>query len=82
MPHRIKSRAEQEVQARNANADVPTLVRELYEVRRLSQDEVARELGVHRSTLVRWMRDWRIPTRDRRAVASLPADQPSIEAIA
>lgn len=74
MADRIKSRAEQVVSARNGGADVPDLIRDLYERQGLSQDDVARVLGVHRSTLVRWMRDWRIPTRDRRAVAALDAE--------
>lgn len=68
MTTRVKSRAEQVVSGRHGGADVPDLIRELYDTRGLSQDEVAVVLGVHRSTVVRWMRDWGIPTRDRRAV--------------
>ena len=66
MDDRYKSRAEIAVQAANGR-EVPGLVRELYESG-LSQQEVADRLGVHRATLVRWMREWGIPTRDRRAV--------------
>lgn len=72
MQDRIKSRAEQEVSARNGGRDVPALVRELYERDGLSQEEVAERLGVHRITVVNWMRDWGIPTRDRRALAASP----------
>lgn len=74
MDGRIKSRAEQVVQARHGR-EVPELVRELYG-QGLSQDDVAEQIGVHRSTLVRWMRDWKIPTRDRRAVQSVPTPEP------
>lgn len=33
----------------------------------LSQAEIATRLGIHRVTLVRWMRDWAIPTRSIRS---------------
>lgn len=68
MDTRIKSRAEQVVQARHGR-EVPELIRELYVDQGLSQEEVAEQLGVHRSTLVHWMRDFGIQTRDRRALA-------------
>jgi transposase len=74
MEDRIKSRAEQLVQARHGR-EVPELVRELYEDQGLSQDEVAKRLGVSRSAIVNWMRDWGIPTRDRRALASAPVQE-------
>jgi DNA invertase Pin-like site-specific DNA recombinase len=67
MTSRIKSRTEQVVQART-HREVPELVRELYD-QGLSQDDVAKAIGVHRATLQRWMADWGIPTRDRRAIS-------------
>lgn len=49
--------------------EVPDAVRRLYSDEGLSQEEIADRLGVHRITVVNWMRDWGIPTRDRRALA-------------
>lgn len=69
MDYRVKSRQEQLVSARNGGRDVPELIRELYEVDGLSQEEVAVRLGVHRVTVVRWMAEFGIQTRDRRAIA-------------
>lgn len=42
------------------------IVGALYLDEGLSQAEIARRLGVHRLTLVRWMREWGIPTRSIR----------------
>jgi transposase len=70
---RIKSRAEQVVSARNGGREVPELVRELYYEEGLSQDAVAERLGVSLATIQRWMRDWGMATRDRRAVIQEPA---------
>lgn len=70
MDYRIKSRREQVVSARNGGREVPDLLRELYVDEGLSQDEVALRLGVHRQTVVRWMEQFGIPTRDRRALAN------------
>jgi AraC-like DNA-binding protein len=67
MDDRIKSRTEQMVQLRTGR-DVPDYLRELYE-QGLSQEAIAAELGVHRSTVMRWMAEWGIVTRDRRALA-------------
>ena len=69
MDYRVKSRREQLVSARNGGRDVPDLIRELYEAHGLSQAEIAARLGVHRVTVVRWMAEWGIQTRDRRAIA-------------
>lgn len=46
-----------------------SVLRDLYEDQQLSQEQVAAELGVSRWTVMRWMADYRIPTRDRRRVA-------------
>jgi hypothetical protein len=73
MEYRIKSRGEQVVSARNGGREVPDLLRELYVVQGLSQEEVAEKLGVHRSTVVGWMAEFGIPTRDRRALAGTDA---------
>jgi DNA-binding XRE family transcriptional regulator len=73
MDYRIKSRREQMVSARNGGRDVPELIRELYERDGLSQEEVAERIGVHRATVVRWMEEFGIPTRDRRALAGTDA---------
>ena len=44
-------------------------LRELYDSEGLSQVEVAARLGVSRWTVMKWMAEYRIPTRDRRRVA-------------
>lgn len=43
------------------------VVESLYIGEGLSQAEIATRLGIHRVTLVRWMRDWGIPTRSIRS---------------
>lgn len=63
----VKSREEQVVEAR-FDATVEDLLRILYVEDGLSQQEVADKLGVHRSTVIRWMRQHGIATRDRRAL--------------
>lgn len=63
----VKTAAEQVLEARYGKS-VPDLLRQLYFVDGMSQRQMADTLGVHRSTVVRWMRAWSIPTRDRRAV--------------
>jgi transposase-like protein len=70
MSYRVKSRTEQVVQART-DREVPDTLRDLYG-RGLSQSEIAAALGVSRSTVIRWMRDFGIQTRDRRALAGTP----------
>lgn len=69
MNDRIKSQTEQVVRSR-IGEEVPDAIRRLYVDDGLSQEEIAERLGVHRTTVVNWMKDWRIPTRDRRAVTS------------
>lgn len=77
MAYRIKSRREQMVSARNDGREVPDLLRDLYVLQGLSQEDVAERLGVHRATVVRWMTEFGIPTRDRRALAGTPAVEPA-----
>jgi DNA-binding MurR/RpiR family transcriptional regulator len=50
----IKSRAEQMVEAREGRP-VPALLQELYVRRRMTQAQIATELGVSRATVIRWM---------------------------
>lgn len=63
----IKGRQEQVVEARFGDS-LPALLRRFYTDEGQSQVEVAQTLGVHRSTVLRWMKDYGIATRDRRAV--------------
>lgn len=49
--------------------DPQELVRELYIDKRHSQEEIARAVGVTRSTLSGWLREWGITRDDRPAVA-------------
>lgn len=65
----IKTAAEQVLEARYGMS-VPDLLRQLYDVDQMSQQQIADTLGIHRSTVVRWMKELGIPTRDRRAVAA------------
>lgn len=62
----VKGPTEQLIEAR-FGSDLASLLRRLYDSG-LSQQAVADELGVHRVTVVRWMKTYGIPTRDRRAV--------------
>lgn len=64
-----KTWLEQVVEARHG-ASVDVLLRRLYVAEGLSQAEVARTLGVGHRTVLRWMADYSIPTRDRRKVAA------------
>lgn len=64
----IKGRQEQIVEAR-FGASVDALLDRLYHSDGMSQQQIADTLGVHRSTVVRWMKERGIQTRDRRAVA-------------
>lgn len=66
----LKSRLEQLTEHRHG-ATVEALLRRLYVVDGLSQDQVATALGVDRSTVLAWMRKYRIPTRDRRTVKAV-----------
>ena len=62
-----KGYAEQMVEARHG-ADIADVLRRLYDTEGKSQQAIADELGVERRTVVRWMKRYRIATRDRRAV--------------
>lgn len=65
----IKSRTEQLVEQRFGEP-VETLLRRFYGEQGLSQAEVASKLGVGTRTVIRWMAQFKIPTRDRRKVAA------------
>ena len=69
MPTRIKSRAEQVVEGRTGR-ELPDLLRELYVEKRYTQQEIADAIGVHRITVLGWLRDFDI-TRDDRPVVAL-----------
>lgn len=49
--------------------EVPELLRELYVERRHSQAEIAEALGIPRSMVGRWLREYGITRDDRPAVA-------------
>jgi transcriptional regulator with XRE-family HTH domain len=53
---------------RDTGRSIGELLADLYVDQGLSQEEIASRLGVHRATVVRWMTDAGIPTRDRRAI--------------
>ncbi len=57
----FKSREEQAIEAR-LGRDIADVLREMYHDRRLSQAQIADELGVSRSTVVEWMQRRGIPT--------------------
>jgi DNA-binding transcriptional regulator YiaG len=68
-PAVIKSRTEQQVEAR-FKRPIPELLRELYHGdRRLNQEQIAEELDVARSTVVEWMQRYEIPTGYNRSEA-------------
>jgi transposase len=62
-----KGRTEQILEAKHG-VPLPELLRTLYHEEGLSQQAVADRLEVSRATVVRWMKEFGIPTRDRRAV--------------
>lgn len=64
---RPKTREQQFVEARHG-APVEALLRRLYVTEGLTQQQVADTLGVSVRSVIRWMADLGIPTRDRRAV--------------
>ena len=70
----LKTFAAQRIEAARERT-IAELLRDLYTVRGMSQAEVAVELGVSRETVIRWMADYSIPTRDRRKLA---ADEVSV----
>lgn len=65
----FKSRTEQRIEAKFGLA-VPDLLQDLYVVRGMSQGEVARRLGVSRSTVIDWMQKHQIPTGYNRSVVA------------
>lgn len=65
----IKSRTEQVVEHRHGAA-IPDLLHQLYSTEGLTQQQVAARLGTTRKNVNQWMVKYRIPTRDRRALAS------------
>lgn len=65
---RRKSYAEQAVEHRHG-ATVAELIDRYYVREGRSQQQVADLMGVSRDTVIRWMADRGIPTRDRRALA-------------
>lgn len=67
---RVKSPAEQKVEAREGRP-VPEILRDLYHgERKLSQEQIADELLVSRSTVVEWMQKFDIPTGYNRSEAT------------
>lgn len=64
----IKSRAQQVVERRTGR-ELPDLLRELYVDRRATQEEIAAAVGVHRITVLKWLRDFGITRDDRPSVA-------------
>lgn len=66
-----KSHAKELVR-RTTGRDVDDVLRELYVVKRHSQEEIAEALGVHRMTISVWLREYGISRDDRRAV-EIPA---------
>ncbi len=65
--------AEQQRVEHQHGEPIDALLRRLYQVEGLTQPEVAALLGVSTRSVIRWMRDYRIPTRDRRAIANAEA---------
>lgn len=59
----------QELVRERTGRDPEELVRELYVEKQHSQAAIAAAIGVKRSTLADWMRDWGITRDDRPAVA-------------
>lgn len=67
-PPMLKSRLEQLVE-HQAGESIESLLQRLYVAEGLSQQAVADRLGVSRYAVIEWMRKYRIPTRDLRALA-------------
>lgn len=63
-----KSHAKELVRERTGR-DVSDILRELYVDRRHTQAEIASALGVHRMTVVLWLREYGITRDERPAVA-------------
>lgn len=68
-PAVLKSRAEQIIEAR-LGRDIRDVLRDLYQDRGLTQEQIAVELGITRSTVVEWMKRHQIPTGYNRAEAT------------
>lgn len=49
--------------------EIPDLLRDLYLSQGLSQEAIAREVGVTRNTVAMWLREYGISLADRRVVA-------------
>ncbi len=63
--------AEQQRVEHEHGASIEVLLRRLYVDENLTQDQVAERLGVSTRSVIRWMADLSIPTRDRRAVKAV-----------
>lgn len=68
MPDACKSHAKNAVRLRTGR-EIEDVLRELYVDRRHTQAEIASALGVHRMTVVLWLREYGITRDDRPAVA-------------
>lgn len=66
---KYKSRTEQALEAAHG-APVEVLLRRLYVTEGLTQEQVAKTLGVSRSAVLEWMAKYGVPTRDRRKAAA------------
>ena len=62
-----KSHAKELVR-RTTGREVEDVLRELYVVKRHSQEEIAGALGVHRMTISLWLREYGISRDDRQAL--------------
>lgn len=63
--------AEQQRVEHEHGAPIESLLRRLYVDEGLTQPQVAAVLGVSTRSVIRWMRDCGIPTRDRRAIKAV-----------
>jgi len=68
---RVKNYAKDAVHARTGH-EVPDLLRELYVDRRHTQEEIADAIGVTRSLVAQWLREYGI-TREDRPPVEIPA---------
>lgn len=66
----FKSREEQAIEARTGR-DIASVLREMYHDRRLSQAQMAHELGVSRSTVIDWMKRHEVPTGYNRGAEAI-----------